>query len=98
MASHEKFVTFICDQMAGAGPILARRIFGKFAIYCGEKAVALACDNQLFVKPTEEGKALLGDPSLAATTAELPVPNAKGAKRTGIKRKRRPGKFDTTQR
>jgi TfoX/Sxy family transcriptional regulator of competence genes len=47
-------------------------MFGEFAIYCGEKVVALVCDNQLFVKPTLAGKALLGDPSLAP-----PYPGAK---------------------
>ena len=63
MATDQKFVDFICEQMAGAGPISARKMFGEFAIYCGEKVVALACDNQLFVKPTAGGKALLGDPA-----------------------------------
>jgi TfoX/Sxy family transcriptional regulator of competence genes len=72
MASDETFVAFIRDQMAGAGPISARRMFGEIAIYCGEKVVALVCDNQLFVKPTAAGKALLGDPSLAP-----PYPGAK---------------------
>ncbi len=72
MASDENFVAFIRDQMAGAGPISARKMFGEFAIYCGERVVALVCDNQLFVKPTAAGKALLGDPSLAP-----PYPEAK---------------------
>jgi TfoX/Sxy family transcriptional regulator of competence genes len=72
MASDEMFVSFIRDQMAGAGPISARKMFGEFAIYCGEKVVALVCDNQLFVKPTAAGKTLLGEPSLAR-----PFPDAK---------------------
>jgi TfoX/Sxy family transcriptional regulator of competence genes len=72
MASDEKFVAFIRDQMAGAGPISARKLFGEFAIYCGDKVVAFVCDNQLFVKPTSAGKALLGHPSLAP-----PYPEAK---------------------
>jgi TfoX/Sxy family transcriptional regulator of competence genes len=63
MASDQQFVSFICEQMADAGPISARKMFGEFAIYCGEKVVALVCDNQLFVKPTAGGKALLGDPA-----------------------------------
>jgi TfoX/Sxy family transcriptional regulator of competence genes len=63
MASDQKFVSFICEQMADAGPISARKMFGEFAIYCGEKVVALVCDNQLFVKPTAGGRDLLGDPA-----------------------------------
>jgi TfoX/Sxy family transcriptional regulator of competence genes len=72
MASDEGFVTFVRDQMAGAGSIAARKMFGEFAIYCDDKVVALVCDNQLFVKPTVAGKKLLGDPSLAP-----PYPGAK---------------------
>ena len=34
-------------------------MFGEFAIYCDGKVVALVCDNQLFLKPTAAGKALL---------------------------------------
>lgn len=63
MSSDQQFVAFICEQMADAGPISARKMFGEFAIYCGDKVVALVCDNQLFVKPTTGGKALLGDPA-----------------------------------
>lgn len=72
MASDQKFVSFICEQMTDAGPISARKMFGEFAIYCGEKVVALVCDNQLFVKPTTGGKTLLGDPAEAP-----PYPGAK---------------------
>jgi DNA transformation protein and related proteins len=72
MASEQKFVTFICDQMSNAGVISSRKMFGEYAIYCGEKVVALVCDNQLFVKPTTEGKAFLGRPMEAP-----PYPGAK---------------------
>jgi TfoX/Sxy family transcriptional regulator of competence genes len=72
MASDAQFVAFICQQLAGAGDISARKMFGEFAIYCGDKVVALVTDNQLFVKPTVAGKALLGQPVLGA-----PFPGAK---------------------
>jgi TfoX/Sxy family transcriptional regulator of competence genes len=36
-------------------------MFGEYALYCGEKVVALVCDNKLFVKITEEGKVFVGD-------------------------------------
>jgi TfoX/Sxy family transcriptional regulator of competence genes len=62
MASDQKFAVYVCEQMAGAGAISSRRMFGEYAIYCGDKVVALVCDNQLFVKPTPEGRALLGTP------------------------------------
>ena len=72
MASDARFAAFICQQMAGAGEVSARKMFGEFAVYFGQKVVALITDNQLFVKPTVAGKALLGQPVLGA-----PFPGAK---------------------
>ena len=62
MASDQEFVTFVVEQMRGSGPISSRKMFGEYAIYWGDKVVALVCDNQLFVKPTVGGRALLGTP------------------------------------
>jgi TfoX/Sxy family transcriptional regulator of competence genes len=56
MASDQGFVTFVCDQMAGAGSVTVRKRFGEYAVYCDGKVVGLVCDNQLFVKPTAAGK------------------------------------------
>jgi TfoX/Sxy family transcriptional regulator of competence genes len=35
-------------------------MFGEYALYCDEKVVALVCDDQLFVKITPAGRALVG--------------------------------------
>src|SRR5512138_2546087 len=61
MASDQSFVEFIVDQLRDAGTVRYRKMFGKYALYCEEKVVALICDNQLFVKPTAGGKAYIGD-------------------------------------
>jgi TfoX/Sxy family transcriptional regulator of competence genes len=61
MASDLEFVEYACDQFAGAGRIAFRKMFGEYAVYCDDKVVALICDNQLFVKPTEGGRALAGN-------------------------------------
>src|SRR3989339_866315 len=61
MASDKSFVEFVVDQMGNAGTISYRQMFGEYAIYCNGKVVALVCDNQLFVKPTEGGRAYIGD-------------------------------------
>ena len=37
-------------------------MFGEFALYVNGKVVALVCDNQLFLKPTEVGRKLIGTP------------------------------------
>mgnify|MGYP001768669481 CR=1 FL=1 len=61
MASDQSFVEYVTDQMSAAGIITCRKMFGEYALYCDGKVVALICDNQLFVKPTEKGKAYIGE-------------------------------------
>lgn len=59
MASDQSFVEYVCEQIAAAGRISQRKMFGEYAVYCDGKVVALVCDNQFFLKPTEAGRALL---------------------------------------
>lgn len=61
MATDKEFIEFIADQMADAGKIAYRKMFGEYAVYCDGKVVALVCDNKLFVKPTKGGKRFIGD-------------------------------------
>ncbi|KWC51974.1 TfoX/Sxy family protein [Burkholderia ubonensis] len=61
MASSQSTVDFIVEQMAAAGAVSARKMFGEYGIYCDGKMVALVCDDRLFVKPTPGGKAFLGE-------------------------------------
>ncbi len=72
MASDPGFVEYACDQLGGAGHITSRKMFGDYAVYCEGKVVALICDNQLFVKPTAAGRALIDRPVEAP-----PYPGAK---------------------
>lgn len=72
MASDQSFVEFVADQMATAGNISYRKMFGEYALYCDGKVVALVCDNQLFVKPTENGRSYIGN-----VCAAPPYPGAK---------------------
>jgi len=59
MATDASFMTYVCDQVAGAGGVTTRRMFGEYALYCDGKVVALVCDNQCFLKPTAAARALL---------------------------------------
>ncbi|HSI21022.1 MAG TPA: TfoX/Sxy family protein [Verrucomicrobiae bacterium] len=52
MATEQQTVDFILDQVAGAGTMHSRKMFGEYALYCNDKVVAFICDNQLFVKPS----------------------------------------------
>lgn len=61
MASTQKFVEFVLDQIHDAGEISSRKMFGEYAIYAGGKVVALIADDKLFVKQTEGGKKFIGD-------------------------------------
>ena len=72
MATKEETVTFILDQIKGAGYISAKKMFGEYAIYCDNKVVALVCGNMLFVKPTVSGKTFIGE-----VDEQPPYPGAK---------------------
>ena len=61
MATSEKTIRFLLDQLSDLAGVRARKMFGEYALYCGEKVVALVCDDQLFVKITAPGKALVGE-------------------------------------
>ena len=61
MASRQNTVDLILEQIAGAGEVSAKKMFGEFTIYCDQKVVALVADDQFFVKPTAAGKAFVGD-------------------------------------
>lgn len=60
MATQQKTVDFILEQIADAGDVSTRKMFGEYAIYADKKVVALVCDDQLYVKPTKAGKAYIG--------------------------------------
>lgn len=72
MASDPQFVEFVREQLRGVPGVSHRKMFGEYAVYLGNKVVALVCDNQLFLKPTDAGRALLGTPTEAP-----PYPGAK---------------------
>jgi DNA transformation protein and related proteins len=61
MATSQSTIDFLLDQLSGLPAVRARKMFGEYALYCQEKVVALVCDNQLFVKITPAGKALVGE-------------------------------------
>src|SRR5512133_3639494 len=72
MASKQETVDYIVSQIQGAGDIRALKMFGEYGIYCDEKMVILVADDQLYVKPTEAGRAFIGEVELAP-----PYPGAK---------------------
>ncbi|NJO92448.1 MAG: TfoX/Sxy family protein [Chloroflexia bacterium] len=61
MASNSNFVDFVVEQIKNAGDITAKKMFGEYAIYADEKMFGLICDDKLFIKPTNAGRAFIGD-------------------------------------
>ncbi|RYY90916.1 MAG: TfoX family protein [Chitinophagaceae bacterium] len=62
MASDQTYVDFLVNQIKHPESISARKMFGEYGIYAGDKIFGLICDNKLFIKPTESGRAFIGTP------------------------------------
>jgi len=57
MATRADTVDFLLDQLSALPNLRTRKMFGEYALYCDEKVVAFICDDELFIKPTAEGRA-----------------------------------------
>lgn len=66
---------YIEDQLSDIPDIRSRKMFGEYALYVGEKVVALVCDDMLFVKVTDRGSKFVG----MDFPRGFPYPNAKAA-------------------
>ena len=72
MVTDRRTVDYLVDQMAAAGAVTARPMFGEYGVYCDGKMIAIIGDEQLFIKPTPGGRALARDAKEAS-----PYPGAK---------------------
>ena len=72
MATDPDFVEYVHEQAGFGARLTHKRMFGEYGLYLDDKVVAFACDNSLFLKPTEAGRALL-----PAVTLGKPYPEAK---------------------
>jgi len=61
MANDLAFIEFVVDQIDPSCDVRFRHMFGGCTLYSHDKVVALICDDQLFVKPTEAGRSFIGD-------------------------------------
>jgi TfoX/Sxy family transcriptional regulator of competence genes len=61
MATQAGTVDYILEQLASLSHVSARKMFGEYGLYVEGKIVALICDDQLFLKPTEPGRAFAPD-------------------------------------
>ena len=72
MASDLSFVEFVVDQLDKDCAVTYKRMFGEFGLYSDGKFFGVICDDQLFVKPTESGRAFIGE-----VVESPPYPGAK---------------------
>ena len=61
MASDLSFVEFVVDQLDKNCSASYKKMFGEYGLYSGGTLFGLICDNRLFVKPTNAGRAYIGD-------------------------------------
>lgn len=59
VASSQEFAEYVCDQLAEAGFIHVRKMFGEYGVYCEGKYFGLICDDRFLVKITEGGERLM---------------------------------------
>lgn len=60
MATRDDVILHLTGQLRDAGAVRSRKMFGEFALYLDDKVVALVCNDQLFLKPTDAGRNFLG--------------------------------------
>jgi TfoX/Sxy family transcriptional regulator of competence genes len=72
MTSRRDVADFLLDQLARVGDVRAKRMFGEFGFYVGDRFVAVVCDDRLFLKATDAGRA--NQPDLEEGT---PFPGAR---------------------
>jgi DNA transformation protein len=61
MATSQSTMDFLLDVLSDSHQVSARRMFGEYCLYYAGRPVGLVCDEQLFLKPSEDGKRLMKD-------------------------------------
>jgi TfoX/Sxy family transcriptional regulator of competence genes len=61
MATELNFVDYVIETARFGGRLTHKKLFGEYALYLDEKVVAFACDNSLFIKPSQATASLAPD-------------------------------------
>jgi TfoX/Sxy family transcriptional regulator of competence genes len=61
MATELNFVEYVIETARFGGRLTHKKLFGEYALYLDEKVVAFACDNSLFIKPSQATASLAPD-------------------------------------
>lgn len=65
MASDQNFVDYVVDQFEAELGVTQRKMFGEYGLHSNGTFIGLICDNKLFIKPTQGGRAFIGEPTEA---------------------------------
>lgn len=74
MASDQEFVDYAVGQIDERCGVTSKKMFGEYGLFSEGKMFGLVCDNRLLIKPTEGGRAFIGD-----VVEAPPYPGAKPA-------------------
>jgi len=72
MGSTREFVEYVTAQFDEDLAVTHKKMFGEYGLFCDGKMFGMVCDDRFFVKPTEAGRAFIGNVVEAA-----PYPGAK---------------------
>jgi TfoX/Sxy family transcriptional regulator of competence genes len=72
MATDKNFIDYVAEQVGLGDRLTYKKMFGEYALYLDGKVVAFACDNSLFIKPSQAATKLA--PNLPQ---QPPYPGAK---------------------
>jgi TfoX/Sxy family transcriptional regulator of competence genes len=61
MGSRKETVDYLLEQLFRIDEIRAKRMFGEFGTYAGDKFVAALCDDERFIKATTGGRKFFPD-------------------------------------
>ena len=61
MASDLSFVEYVVDQFEENCGVTFKKMFGEYGLFSEGKMFGMICDDRLFFKPTEGGRAYIGD-------------------------------------
>jgi TfoX/Sxy family transcriptional regulator of competence genes len=61
MATDLNFIDHILETARLGARLTYKKMFGEYALYLDEKVVAFACDNSLFIKPSQAVASLAPD-------------------------------------
>ncbi|MFQ5529183.1 MAG: TfoX/Sxy family protein [Gemmatimonadota bacterium] len=61
MASDLSFVEFVVDQFDRDCGVTYKMMFGEYGLFSGGKMFGMICDDRLLFKPTEGGRAFIGE-------------------------------------